>query len=156
MSEISNNNEKTNEKFEKTINSNIYEVKLLITNALRFIDQLGEYSDEKRNDIRLVLSELLINALYHGNKNDSIRKIRLRITPAQNQQILVEVEDEGKGLNRKVLKNKKRSGEIKKTSLDENGRGLMLISELTNRLFTTREGKKVCTLISIKDQETKL
>ncbi len=155
MREISNENRKTNDKFEKTINSNIYEVKLLITDALRFIDSIGEYSDEKRSDIRLVISELLINALYHGNKNDSLRKIKLVITPVQNQQILIEVEDEGKGLNRKILKEKKRSGEIKKTSHDENGRGLMLISELTNRLFTTREGKKVCTLISIKDQEMK-
>ena len=155
MSELSNEIGKTNEKFEKTIKSNIYEVKLLVTDALRFIDTIGDFSDEKRADIRLVISELLINALYHGNKNVNIRKIRLMIRTVEDQKLLIEVEDEGKGLNKKILKDKKISGSIKKASQDENGRGLTLISELTTRLFTTKKGKRVCTLISTRDQETK-
>jgi serine/threonine-protein kinase RsbW len=143
-------------KFEKEINSSIYEVKLLITEALRYVDTIGNYSDEKRANVRLIISELLINALYHGNKNNSIKKIKLTIVPVKNDRILVQVEDEGRGLNKKVLRAKKKLATRERPILDESGRGLLLINQLSGNIFTKREGKKVCTKINMRDRETKL
>jgi anti-sigma regulatory factor (Ser/Thr protein kinase) len=144
---------KQNAKFEKTINSSIYEVKLLITEALRYVDTLGDYSDEKRANVRLIISELLVNALYHGNKNINIKKIKLTIQPAKRDHILIQVEDEGRGLNTKILRAKKNLTRKARPALDESGRGLLLINQLSGNIFTKREGKRVCTKINMKDRE---
>jgi anti-sigma regulatory factor (Ser/Thr protein kinase) len=144
---------KQNAKFEKTINSSIYEVKLLITEALRYVDTLGDYSDEKRANVRLIISELLVNALYHGNKNNNIKKIKLTIQPAKRDHILIQVEDEGRGLNTKILRAKKNMTRKARPALDESGRGLLLINQLSGNVFTKREGKRVCTKINMKDRE---
>lgn len=146
---------KSNAKFEKVINSSIYEIKLLVTEALRFVDSIGSYSDDKRTTARLVISELLINALYHGNKNNIIKKIKLTMIPIKRDRILVQVEDEGKGLNKKVLRAKKKLTDRKRPILDESGRGLLLISQLSGSIFTKREGKRVCTKINMRDRETR-
>ena len=146
---------KSVKKFEKTVNSEMYEVRLLITEAMQHIDLIENVSDEKRNDIRLVISELLINALYHGNKNRSSKKIRLSVELFGSDFIIVQVEDEGKGLNRRLLKEKRTLAEKRKSSTEEGGRGLMLISGITGSLFTRCEGRRVCVKIKLEGRGMK-
>lgn len=144
----------TGDKFEKTIDSGMYEIRLLVADAMRYVDSHVHISDDKRNEIRLIISELLINALYHGNKNNIHKKIRLNMGVTKDDRLLVQVEDEGMGLRRKVLRQKKTLAQDQRLSLDEGGRGLMLISRLAGSLYTRREGKRICTKINLKSKET--
>jgi anti-sigma regulatory factor (Ser/Thr protein kinase) len=143
---------KSERKFEKIVHSEMYEVRLLITEAMQFVDLVANVSDEKRSDIRLVISELLINALYHGNKNRSSKKIRLLIEFFGNNYMVVQVEDEGKGLNKRLLKEKRKLADRRKSSTEESGRGLMLISGIAGGLFTRCEGRRVCVKIKLKEK----
>ena len=142
------------DKFDKTINSGMYEIRLLVADAMRYVDSHVNISDDKRSEIKLIISELLINALYHGNKNNIHKKIRLNMGITKDEKLLIQVEDEGMGLKRKILRQKKTMAEDQRLSLDEGGRGLMLIRKLSGNLYTRREGKRICTKISISSKET--
>ena len=142
------------DKFEKAINSEMYEVRLLVGEAMRYVDRFVQITDEKRNEIRLIISELLINAMYHGNKNNIQKKIMLTMNVTKDEKLLIQVEDEGMGLRRKIIKQKKTMAQDQRLSLEDGGRGLMLISRLSGSLYTKREGKRVCTKVSIRSKGT--
>ncbi len=146
---------KSAKKFEKTVHSGMYEVRLLITEAMQYVDLAADISDEKRNDIRLVISELLINALYHGNKNRIGKKIKLSLEVLGSNYMFVQVEDEGEGLNKRILKEKRILAERRKAGFEESGRGLTLVSGITGGLFTRRRGRKVCVKIKLKERGMK-
>ena len=145
---------RTEARFEKIISSGIYEVKLLIAEAMRYIDGTGDDSDDKRNDIRLIVSELLLNALYHGNKEQNAKKIILSIEHLKKDRFLIEVEDEGKGLSRKTLNQKRSLAVSRKPDFEEHGRGLILVAKLTGGIFAGRKGRKIRAKMSMSDKKS--
>lgn len=110
-----------------------HEVKLCSTipEIQRHIDiELKEFNryikdEELIFDLRLVLSELFINACEHGNNWNEEKCIKYQIEIDDNQVKLVVV-DEGKGM----AKIKPYDGK----SLDSCGRGLKIVRELTDEL----------------------
>jgi serine/threonine-protein kinase RsbW len=56
------------------------------------------YSEKDLFGIRLALEEAFVNAVKHGNRNDTSKKVRIRYQ-ACTKQFLIEVEDEGRGFD---------------------------------------------------------
>jgi anti-sigma regulatory factor (Ser/Thr protein kinase) len=85
----------------------------------------------------LVVRELLMNAIVHGNGEDPDRAVRLRVE-AQDGLLEVQVEDEGSGFDHESLQ----------LSLPEDPqhlgrRGLVLVHELCDELEFGRGGSRV-------------
>jgi anti-sigma regulatory factor (Ser/Thr protein kinase) len=89
----------------------------------------GLVDAELHHDLRLVMSEVVTNALRHGVDGE---RIDLAITP-KDEFLCIQVTDDGPGLA-------PRPGA---TAPDENGGfGLFLIEKLTRRWGVTREGNR--------------
>ncbi|WP_245149634.1 ATP-binding protein [Peptoniphilus raoultii] len=104
--------------------SDLFSVKNFIEKTLK---KLNTYIDDKDLlfDIKLILSELVVNGALHGNCSDSHKKVYLKVM-IDSQSIIIIVRDEGEGIDIE---------EIKCDSLSCSGRGLMIVEALTDKLI---------------------
>ncbi len=77
-------------------------------------------------NILIAVTEAVNNAIIHGNKFNSDKKVTLSLIVAENN-ITVEVLDEGDGFDPAKIADPRDSENL----LKENGRGVFLIKELT-------------------------
>lgn len=78
-------------------------------------------------DIRLILNELMINGVFHGNECIDTKCVNLSLK-VDNKQITIEVKDEGKGINYDFTK-------YDPLELKCGGRGLILVKGLSDELI---------------------
>lgn len=76
---------------------------------------------------KLVLDELMSNAIKHGNRNELHRKVHLNVE-IHNQSLVIQVADEGNGLSDVAMPHNSFA------SMDEFGRGLMIVNALADEL----------------------
>lgn len=107
--------------FCKKIKSDTYNLKYFIAEALRSISELVNDEDELF-DIKLILNELLVNGIIHGNNSDINKDVELSICVKEDCLNIV-VRDEGKGVDR-VNRDPK--------ELRCNGRGLLIVESLAD------------------------
>lgn len=81
---------------------------------------------EQLMDLRLILSELMINGCEHGNRNDHGKRVHLRLTVTDTL-IHIRVRDEGSGFELNLEKNAQ-------NHLDCGGRGLRIVAKLVDEM----------------------
>lgn len=99
-------------------------------------DKLSEIEESiciSHLDLNLILDEAIVNAMEHGNKWDPEKSIHIRILKSHND-IQLEIEDEGHGFDHSSRINPHQST----TSLNERGRGLLLIKQFCDIEWTSR------------------
>lgn len=109
---------------EKKVHSDIYCVKIFIEEVLQNIK--GIIDDNAFFNTKLILNELMINSVIHGNCKDLNKMICIKLF-INKTRIIIEVSDEGDGICHKH----KNCGEF---DFMESGRGLMLVRGLTDKL----------------------
>ena len=112
--------------FEGSIKSNLNEVKPLVEETLFDLKNFIK-CESSLFDIRLILDELMINSILHGNKNNFLKNVRLSVFLKDNE-VEIRVKDEGKGVFFDF--SSYNSADLKCT-----GRGLVLVKELTDRFI---------------------
>ncbi|MCD8239634.1 MAG: ATP-binding protein [Clostridiales bacterium] len=121
--------------FEVAFSSNIKEVKKIVRCAQNYISEMIPSIDaEELLDLRLILSELLFNAVIHGNKNNSEKMVRLKIKITGNT-INAVISDQGNGFDFSRL-----SYTNNEASSEEHGRGISLVNALVDSLSFAKPG----------------
>ncbi|MCD7778578.1 MAG: ATP-binding protein [Clostridiales bacterium] len=124
--------------FEVVFSSDIKQVNKIVKGALAYISENIPKADaEELMEIRLILSELLFNAIIHGNKSDSEKLVRLKIE-ADGNIISSVISDEGNGFDFGRL-----SYHNSEPSIDEHGRGIMLVKALVDSFTYSKTGNRV-------------
>jgi len=120
--------------------SEIYKVKSIIINTVEFIrSNLPSIDEEDLFDLRLIFSELLCNAVIHGNKNDSNKNVSLTVELEDNTVFSI-ISDEGYGFDYTNLLVKTKS----ETSLyKDRGRGILLVNSLTDSMIFNGKGNEI-------------
>lgn len=116
------------------------EISSVCSKTKRVVSELSKHTDlneEEIQNLRLILSELMINSCDHGNGNDSNKLISMTIEVDPDDIILI-VKDEGRGINW--------SKEVAcQRNLSASGRGLRIVSALSDD-FTIRESEVRCRI----------
>lgn len=97
-----------------------------------------DFSEKEISDTKLVIDELITNAIEHGNQFDDSKKVVIlyKFKETENSIILIlEIEDEGKGFSIEKLKEPDISG--------ERGRGIFIVRKIVDRLEYFNNGKRV-------------
>jgi serine/threonine-protein kinase RsbW len=94
------------------------------------------------NKVLLCVSEAVVNSIEHGNKNDLQKEVVIQIK-CKNDNLCVEVRDEGDGFNFQNLDNPTLVENIKK----ETGRGIHIMKSLCTQVKFRNEG--TCVQIKI-------
>jgi len=106
------------------------------TNNLRKVEKLSArvshyaaLSDSESDDLAIVTTELVNNAIQHGNKNNPDKKVTITFLVNSNY-IEIRIKDEGTGFNPEKLKNPLAPENI----MRESGRGIFLIKYLMDNI----------------------
>lgn len=89
-------------------------------------------------DIRLCVEEVVRNAVVHGNQNDNGLKVLVN-GRIENNRLVIEVEDEGKGFDIERVPDPTTDDNIMKAS----GRGVYLVRKLMDEMEFIGKGNKV-------------
>ncbi len=108
-------------------------VEQILSELLRF-----GVSNESFYDVKLILSELFVNALTHGNKNDPSKKIMIFYS-IDELKFVFTITDEGGGFDYNNLHDPSESDNLVKLS----GRGLFLVKHLSDSVVFNSTGNSV-------------
>lgn len=118
-------------EFKISFSSNIYITKEIVNNSLNFIkENIPNLSNEDLYDLKLILCELIFNAVIHGNKEDIKKNVSLSIEIEKNI-VYISITDEGPGFDYMKLLNKLHNSD---NLFDENGRGIKLVLSLVDNI----------------------
>lgn len=109
--------------------------------VLQEIVEATEAYDYQRNvvfAVRLALDEALVNAVKHGNGNDPSKKVLIDFS-IDDQRLVVEVEDEGKGFKPQDLPDPTAEENLGRP----NGRGVMLMQAYMTDVSYNERGNRV-------------
>lgn len=115
----------------------------IILNAIQLKHILNE---ENLFEIKVVLNELIVNSLCHGNQCE-LQKATYVTYKLMNDILYISVKDEGHGFDPKIRK-VSMDDYIKTTNNNfcEHGRGLIIVESLCNRVKYNNCGNKVAVL----------
>lgn len=113
-------------KFRGSVHSDLKCVKSFLESALSSLNHYI-YDEELLFEIRLILDELVINGVLHGNESDWHKKVYLNVTLSEDS-VIIKVRDEGSGV---VYQEEAYDPLDLKTS----GRGLIIVQALTDDLI---------------------
>lgn len=134
----------------KGSNHKIAEDNLIILSSLNEIKKIEAFSQEiskkatlnedKSDNLAIVLTELVNNAILHGNKNNPQKTVRLQVSYYKNC-IKVSVKDEGNGFDPSQLDDPTDPANIWK----ESGRGIFLVKNLIDdvEFFPSANGTEI-------------
>ncbi len=111
---------------EATISSLVEKVRCMVSD------------DEFYFDFKLMLSEIMANALIHGNKKDPEKSILVH-AHISSEMIKVTVEDEGEGFNADCVADPSMPSNLSKVS----GRGIFLVRNLSDSMSFNPKGNSV-------------
>ncbi|NYB74432.1 MULTISPECIES: ATP-binding protein [Sedimentibacter] len=110
-------------KVERYLKSDINNAKITVEEILDSIKNI--VSENTFFNTKLILNELIINSILHGNQKDKSKQVFINLL-IDKSCIIIEVADEGLGICYK----KKAYGDY---DFCESGRGLMLVEGLSDK-----------------------
>ena len=102
---------------------------------MRLVSEL-EYAAGKEFEIEMALREALANAILHGCKGDSGKKVECSVTGDQEQGILIVVRDPGNGFDPSTIPSPTDDSNLHA----DHGRGILLITKLMDEVKHERNG----------------
>ena len=100
-------------------------------------------------DTRVIVNELLSNAVRHGNMLNKDKKVEI-IVYRQKDKLYITVEDQGKGYDYDCILNYDINCEQKICDMKETGRGILLVKILSEKLIFNNKGNRITVVKSIE------
>jgi serine/threonine-protein kinase RsbW len=103
------------------------------------------FSEKEGSDMKLILDELLTNAIEHGNKYDISKKVMIKYRFNEKEEgIQIEISDEGDGFPIDIIR--------LPDSSSERGRGIFIVRKIADEIDYIDNGK---TVLVYKKRSTK-
>ncbi len=133
------------------ISSSINEICLAAKDAIQHITREFGISDEcALFQIKVVINELLINAVLHGNNCQPKKSVKMRILRTDNGFLDITVEDEGNGFNYDYLLERCVDAcDCDVEEAMETGRGMLIVKNLSEQIIFNNKGNKVTAIIKM-------
>lgn len=113
-------------KYSGTVCSDLDMIKNFVDDILKKLNHIIENSDIMF-DIRLILNELVINGVLHGNDCVNTKCVKLSLEVDKNK-IIIQVEDEGRGIDYDLKS-------YDPSDLKCCGRGLIIVNGLSDEFY---------------------
>lgn len=112
--------------YKGSICSDLGLVKDFVEDALRKLNKMIN-DDDTMFEIRLIMNELIINGIFHGNKYIESKKVKVAVK-LKNSKLIINVKDEGTGVHYDFES-------YNPMDLKCRGRGLVLVEGLSDELI---------------------
>ena len=121
--------------FEVSLQADISAISPVVAWVMRLVGEL-EYAAGKEFEIEMALREALANAVVHGCKADSTKKIECSVTGDRVKGILIVVRDPGNGFDPASIPSPTEDSNLRA----EHGRGILLIHKLMDEVSHEQNG----------------
>ena len=139
----------SNLTFKRIFNSDLLTAKSVISDALSFIaNRISTMTTDDYMDLKLIYTELLVNAVIHGNKRDSSKHVMISIKISGNT-INTAISDEGNGFDYMHILQSIDNHNI----LSECGRGMKLVHTLVDSIVFNSTGNEIKFLKRVTSNE---
>lgn len=114
------------QQLEKIFSSQLSEVKLVVNETLAFLkEKKPNLSDTDYFEFKLIYSELLCNAVIHGNGHEQNKKVSVMTQILEDGTVSAEITDEGIGFNLDDIL-------LSQSIFNEHGRGIFIAKNLAD------------------------
>ena len=117
------------------LSSELAQVEKVLAECNRYFELAGV---TEPSAIDLVVQELLVNAIRHGNRNEVSKVVKCRISPVEDRAFEIVVEDEGEGFEFRKLRMR-----LPEDPRRLGRRGYVLINALAERIEFNETGNRV-------------
>lgn len=129
--------------YSETIRSDAYEVCRQVKVILKRLEMISGIDADQQFDIRVILSELLQNAIKHGNANDTSKKVLVDVW-LDSSVLVICVTDQGQGFDvKRIFEEKDRLSGSDPQAMDESGRGLLIVQSLCDEIQFNPAGNAI-------------
>ncbi|MCX7923663.1 MAG: ATP-binding protein [Clostridia bacterium] len=135
--------------YNSLISSNINNVGSTVSDILFYLrEAYNEIGEDCLFELRVILNELILNAVRHGNKEESNKQVKISVGVTGNEYMFLIIEDQGEGYNYKCIveENQNINELFDICNMKETGRGVMIVRTLCDRLKFNKKGNKVVVL----------
>ena len=112
--------------------SNVQKVEKIAEKIAKYM----KFSEEEQDSLAISVTEIVGNAIVHGNKKDKNKKVTVDFDYKDNT-ITVSIQDEGDGFNEKTIANPLEPENL----LKESGRGIFIVRALMDEVDFIRSKK---------------
>jgi serine/threonine-protein kinase RsbW len=124
--------------FEVTLPADVALISPVVSWVMRLVSDM-EFAAAKEFEIELALREALANAITHGCKGDSAKKVEISISEERARGILIVVHDPGRGFDPSTLPCPTDQEQL----YSDHGRGIYLINQLMDEVKFERNGSEI-------------
>ena len=114
------------------------------------IARLAGLDEEARHWVNVAVRESVINAIKHGNRNDTAKRVHVEFTPLEGtvapQGVSIRVRDEGPGFDPEAVPDPLAPENLLKGS----GRGIFLIRSFMDEMFLQRAAEGGMEMVMVK------
>ena len=105
----------------------------------------GTVEDATLFELKVILNELVSNAIKHGNKGDSSKFVKIIVGLTEKGNAVVLIEDSGKGFDYRYFMEEDNStcDMTDMCCIKETGRGILIVKSLSDKMKFNRKGNKV-------------
>ncbi len=101
-------------------------------------------SEEKQGEVLICVTEAIINAIVHGNKNNREKEVELDVM-TKNNKLVFKVKDQGDGFDYNNIPDPTAPENIE----NPDGRGIFLISKLSDKMEFHNNGSEIEFMFNI-------
>ena len=112
--------------------SNVQKVEKITEKIAKYM----KFSEEEQDSLAISVTEIVGNAIVHGNKKDKNKKVTVNFD-YKDETITVSIQDEGDGFNEKTIANPLEPENL----LKESGRGIFIVRALMDEVDFIRSKK---------------
>ena len=137
------------------------ENEIIIPSSLDYLETVDRFVENKLKkegwdkdqiaDVAISLSEVVTNAIVHGNKSDPQKKVSVQVS-LKPDEIMICVTDQGTGINSSCIPN----SIDKENLLKETGRGIFIVRSLMDNVeIENKENLGCCIKITKRTEKKK-
>lgn len=140
------------EIYKCSMPSSIDRICYIIKDIINYLEGLcGEIDPDTLFEIKVVLNELLLNAIVHGNKKDYNKAVRVTVALGKSNDVYFIIEDEGGGYDCRCTIDSARENMCTSGVVDmkETGRGMVIVESLCEKVRFNKKGNRVVAIKSL-------
>jgi serine/threonine-protein kinase RsbW len=133
--------------------SSFSEIGPIVRDVLNDIQKhLGPLKEHSLFELRVILSEIVMNAVKHGNMEEGCKYIKVGVYGIDNGFVSLVVEDEGEGYDYEMQLSRCTCPEDcdRLDMLEESGRGMLLVKGLSDKVKVNSKGNRISVLKKIE------